>query len=103
MLLSANGEVLPADLDEKLRLLLDHLMYITRPDGTTPLFGDDDGGRLLSFYAAPANDFRATLATGAALFERADYKFVAGDAVEDALWLLGPAKKEQAPLPDLFS
>jgi len=103
VLLSNADIAVPPVLDEKLRLLLDHLMYITRPDGTTPLFGDDDGGRLLSFYAAPANDFRATLATGAALFERADYKFVAGDAVEDALWLLGPAKKEQAPLPDLFS
>src|SRR6185369_5573288 len=121
VLLSNADVAVPPVLDEKLRLLLDHLMYITRPDGTTPLFGDDDGGRLLSFYAAPANDSRATLATGAALFERADYKFVAGDAVEDALWLLGPAKKEQvrkrglpplvqskqrrgqAPLPDLFS
>jgi len=91
VLLANTGAPVPAVLDEKLRLLLDHLMYITRPDGTTPLFGDDDGGRLLSFFAAPANDFRATLAAGAALFERADYKFVAGDAMEDALWLLGPA------------
>ena len=91
VLLSNADRAIPPVLDEKLRLLLDHLMYITRPDGTTPLFGDDDGGRLLSFFARPANDFRATLATGAALFERADYKFVAGDAVEEALWLLGPA------------
>lgn len=95
VLLSNADASIPAVLDEKLRLLLDHLMYITRPDGTTPLFGDDDGGRLLSLFAAPANDFRATLATGAALFERADYKFVAGDAVEDALWLLGPASFDQ--------
>jgi len=121
VLLSNMEESIPPVLDEKLRLLLDHLMYITRPDGTTPLFGDDDGGRLLSFFARPANDFRATLATGAALFERADYKFVARDAAEEALWLLGPGKREQvrkrglpppllgldergqAPLPDLFS
>jgi len=121
VLLSNAEAPIPPLLDEKLRLLLDHLMYITRPDGTTPLFGDDDGGRLLGFFERPANDFRATLALGAALFERADYKFVAGDAVEEVLWLLGPAKKEQvrkrglpplveskpqrgqAPLPDLFS
>ena len=92
VLLSDAAAPIPPLLDEKLRLLLDHLMYITRPDATTPLFGDDDGGRLLSFFNRPANDFRATLATGAALFERADYKFVAGDAVEDALWLLGPVR-----------
>ncbi len=66
-------------------------MYITRPDGTTPLFGDDDGGRLMTLsYPAP-NDFRATLSTGAAIFERSDYKFVSGGVAEDSLWLLGPA------------
>ena len=91
VLLSNADVAVPPVLDEKLRLLLDHLMYITRPDGTTPLFGDDDGGRLLGFFNRPANDFRATLGTGAALFERADYKFVAGNGTEEALWLLGPA------------
>ncbi len=74
----------------KLKALLDHLMYITRPDGTTSLFGDDDGGRLLSFDFRPANDFRATLSNGAALFGRGDYKFVAGELAAETLWLLGP-------------
>ena len=95
VLLSNAEASIPSVLDEKLRLLLDHLMYVTRPDGTTPLFGDDDGGRLLSFFDRPANDFRATLGVGAALFERADYKFVAGDAAEEALWLLGLSQKEE--------
>lgn len=90
VLLSANEEVVAPELNEKLRLLLDHLMYITRPDGTTPFFGDDDGGRLLNLDRRPVNDFRATLATGAAVFERPDYKFVAGGAAEETLWLLGP-------------
>ena len=89
VLLGRDGTV-PMRITRKLELLLDHLMYITRPDGTTPLFGDDDGGRLLPLSSRPANDFRATLATGAALFGRADYKFVAGGAVEETLWLLGP-------------
>ncbi|HEY8187910.1 MAG TPA: heparinase II/III family protein [Pyrinomonadaceae bacterium] len=84
------GPGLHQDVEEKLKALLDHLMYITRPDGTTPLFGDDDGGRLLSFDARPANDFRATLSTGAVMFGRGDYKFVAGEFAEETLWLLGP-------------
>ena len=91
LLLAANQEPVPTELDEKLRLLLDHLMYITRPDGTTPLFGDDDGGQLLPLSHRAANDFRATLSTGAALYERGDYKFVAAETAEDTLWLLGPA------------
>lgn len=71
-------------------LLLDHLMYITRPDGLTPLFGDDDGGRLVMLSESRPNDFRATLSTGAALFNRPDYKFVARELSEETLWLLGP-------------
>jgi hypothetical protein len=90
ILLNTNGIALPQELEPRLKLLLDHLMYLTRPDGTTPLFGDDDGGRLAMLDNRAANDFRSPLATGAALFDRADYKFVAGDASEETLWLLGP-------------
>lgn len=89
ILARANGATLPAAVTEQLTLLLDHLLYITRPDGTTPLIGDDDGGRLVMLEQRPANDFRAALATGAALFQRGDYKFVAGAASAETLWLLG--------------
>jgi uncharacterized heparinase superfamily protein len=89
ILLRANGEKLPIQLPEKLILLLDHLMYITRPDGTTPLFGDDDGGRLLKLDGSGPRDFRAALSTGAAIFNRGDYIFVAAEAREETLWLLG--------------
>ncbi|HEX8455704.1 MAG TPA: alginate lyase family protein [Pyrinomonadaceae bacterium] len=74
-------------LEEKLQLLLDHLMYLTLPGGTTPLFGDEDGGRLAWFDERPHNDFRSTLATGAALLRRGDYKYVAREATEETLWL----------------
>jgi hypothetical protein len=93
ILARANGSGRGGEIEEKLRLLLDHLMHITRPDGTTPLYGDDDGGKLLKFEERHPNDFRAALATGAALFARPDYKHVAGGdggAAEETLWLLGP-------------
>lgn len=89
ILLSRNGMAWPQALEPKLKLLLDHLMYITRPDGTTPFFGDDDGGRLVMLDERAANDFRAVLSTGAVLFKRPDYKFVAGEAAEETFWLLG--------------
>ena len=76
-------------LEEKLAALLDHLMHLTRPDGTTPLFGDDDGGRLAWLDERAPDDFRSTLATGAAIFKRPDYKFVASRATEETLWLTG--------------
>jgi len=90
LILSRRNEIaLPPAVEEAVVKLLDHLMYITRPDGTTPFFGDDDGGRLVMLDTRAANDFRPSLATGAALFSRGDYKFVAGDAAEELLWLLG--------------
>ena len=84
-----NAATCDARLEEKLQASLDHLTHITLPDGMTPLYGDDDGGRLLWFDERAPNDFRATLATGATLFRRPDYKFVAREATEETLWLLG--------------
>lgn len=91
ILLRVNALALPHDLEPKLQMLLDHLMYITRPDGTSPFFGDDDGGRLVMLDDRPANDFRSLQSTGAVLLNRPEYKFVAGAAAEETLWLLGPA------------
>lgn len=89
ILAEANGGGREAKLKDRLAALLDHLMYITKPDGTTPLFGDDDGGRLVQLDEHAANDFRAALSNGAALFARSDYKYVAKEAAEETLWLLG--------------
>src|SRR6266478_5245590 len=75
----------------KLRALLTHLMYLTQPDGRTPLIGDDDGGRLQLLDDRAPNDFRAALATGAVLFEDPEYRHVAGAAAEETVWLLGCA------------
>jgi len=75
---------------QKLESLLDHLMWITRPDGSSPLFGDDDGGRLIKLAPRAANDFRDTLAIGASILKRGDWKYVVGDAPAEMLWLIGP-------------
>jgi hypothetical protein len=89
ILLRVNGLPVPSQLTEKLIALFDHLMYIQRPDGTTPLFGDDDGGRLVMLERRRSNDFRGTLSNGAALFLRPDYKYVIDDVSQETLWLLG--------------
>lgn len=86
----ANNQSVGTEVEERLAGLLDHLMYITKPDGTTPIFGDDDGGRLAMLGENAPNDFRAALSTGVALFGRSDYKYVAGEVAEETLWLLGP-------------
>ena len=95
ILARANGLVMGGEVEEKLTGLLDHLMFMTRPDGGMPLFGDDDGGRLTPLDEREPNDFRAALSTGAALFERPDYKFVSAYPAEETLWLLGPSGLER--------
>jgi len=86
-----NGLPVEPVVRAKLRALLTHLMYLTQPDGRTPLIGDDDGGRLQLLDDRAPNDFRAALATGAVLFEDPEYRHVAGAAAEETVWLLGSA------------
>lgn len=77
--------------EKRLQKALDFLMQITLPDGCTPIIGDDDGGRMLPLIHTEPDDFRGSLALGATIFARGDYKYVAGPASEEILWLLGPS------------
>lgn len=76
-------------LQDKLEGLYEHLFWIRRPDGTWPLFGDDDGGRLIRLMPGAANDFSDTMAVGAAIFKRGNWKLAAGEATSNLIWLLG--------------
>jgi hypothetical protein len=73
----------------------DFSMRVTQPDGTTPPIGGADDGKPIRMEHLPLWDFRPYQAIGAVLFQRADFKYAAGRFHEDALWLLGPAAREQ--------
>ena len=94
LLARAAGESVDAEVAPIHASLCDHLMHLTAPDGTTPFYGDDDGGRLAPLDDRPPEDFRATLATAAVVHNRPDYKYVAGSASEETLWLTGRAGLE---------
>jgi uncharacterized heparinase superfamily protein len=85
----ANGEADDAGLRATVQRLLDHLLHLAAPDGTIPLIGDDDGGRLTQLDRRGADDVRALFATAAALFGRGDYAYAAGDDLAGMLWTLG--------------
>ena len=66
---------------------------MTRPDGTTPIVGDDDGGRALPLTSDEPDDFRGTLAAGADLLARGDLKYTPGNDREESFWLLGRCRR----------
>ena len=76
-------------LNSKVQKLLDFLMCVTQPDGTTPIVGDDDGGRCIPLTDSMPNDFRGTLAVGSVAFRRGDYKYVAEGLSQEIIWLFG--------------
>jgi hypothetical protein len=89
LLAEANGWPEEGALHDRVERLDEFLVHAVHPDGTVPLVGDDDGGRLLRLDGLQTRDARPTIATGAAMFGRGDMRWVGGDAVEECLWLLG--------------
>ncbi len=57
--------------------------------GPLHCLGDDDGGRVFDPRRNRVQHLVDPLATGAVLFDRADFKAAAGDIREETLWLLG--------------
>jgi hypothetical protein len=90
LILARAGNIeLPNEMTERLAKMITHLVCIMRPDGSSPLIGDDDGGRLCILGPRDSDDFRDTIATAAALYGRADWKHAAGNNSFETLWLLG--------------
>ena len=79
----------PDWLWKRLVCMLEFLMHLTRPDGTIPLLGDDDGGRALALHQTSYRSFRDGLCTGAVMFQRPEFKSQSGEFFEESLWLLG--------------
>jgi len=90
ILAGSNNIGLSEELEERIGQMITHLLWSARPHGSSPLLGDDDGGRLIVLGPREPNDFRDTVATAAALFGRGDWKRAADKAAVETLWLLGP-------------
>ncbi len=74
----------------RLENMFEFVQYYARQDGSIPLWGDADDGRLFRFQMNnDINDHRHALAVGAILFSRGDFKLAAGRFYQDVLWLFG--------------
>ncbi|MDB4916311.1 MAG: putative Heparinase family protein [Gemmatimonadetes bacterium] len=85
------GAAVSARTVKRLDSAVGYLADLTRPDGSIPVIGDDDGGRLVLLESRNLMDVRAALGTASVTLARDEYAAVAGGATEELLWLLGPA------------
>jgi hypothetical protein len=94
VLASLNHIPLPPEFDSGMRRMLEALATLAR-GGAVPRLGDDDGGRLFDPSRNRAAHLLDPLATGAVLYQRGDFKKIAGGPREETLWLLGEAGIEE--------
>lgn len=88
VLASLNDMPFAPEYDRRLEQMLDALAVLCRA-GAPSRWGDDDGGRVFDPRRNRAEHLSDPLATGAVLFGRGDYKFLADGLREETLWLLG--------------
>jgi hypothetical protein len=68
--------------------MIEFVMHISRPDGSMPLMGDDDGGRALALSFEDYRCFTDGISSGTVLFSRNDFKSRV-QFHEESLWLFG--------------
>ncbi|MGH7496605.1 MAG: alginate lyase family protein [bacterium] len=98
ILAQRNDVTVPVHLRERLERALEFCMHSQQPDGRHPMIGDNDNAFAFYFGGKKDWDFREYLALGAVLFQRGDFKALAGEYHEACLWLLGPESRSQFDL-----
>jgi hypothetical protein len=88
VLASLNEMPFPAEYDRRLEQMLDALLVLCRASSPSR-WGDDDGGRVFDPRRNRAEHLADPLATGAVLFNRQDFKWLASELREETIWLLG--------------
>jgi hypothetical protein len=89
VLLRHGGVPVPDEAWQRLARMCEFVQAYLKPDGSIPLIGDADDGRMQQLGTQPINEHRYMLSTGAVLFERADFKASARRYWDETFWLLG--------------
>ena len=94
LLARLNGHRFSVRFMRQLEKMLELIQQITKPDGTVPIIGDQDNGRLhrLKVWVNPDHewkDFRPLLAIGSILYDRPDWFTAVGDNWEESVWFYG--------------
>lgn len=90
ILANKNGLNVPELLSRKVEKALEFLVNTVKPDGTWPDMGDNS--EIQAHFITGRSDLkdaRCSIAMGSVLFNRPEFKHVAGDETESLLWMLG--------------
>jgi hypothetical protein len=88
VLASLNDLPIPTEFETTLKRMLEAL-FVLGVQGAPPQLGDDDGGRVFDPNRNRSEHLLDSLAAGAILFHRQDFKAAASGLREETLWLLG--------------
>ena len=84
----ARGTEIAAHYWQRLEAMFDFVRHYLKQDGTAPMIGDSDDGRLIKFKPRAANDHSYLMSFGAVLFESEHLRQY--DRIdEEALWWFG--------------
>lgn len=87
----ANGGTFSADYQRCIESMMDYMATMMDSKGNMPMIGDaDDGYAVILDHSRPFCPYRSLLATGAVLFNRADFKAKAAGFDAKSFALLGP-------------
>ena len=89
----ANGLEIPGRYWGRLEAMFEFVRHYLKPDGTAPIIGDSDDGRLLKFKARPAADHSYLMSVAAVLIEKETFK-QSSRIDEEALWWFGLQGRE---------
>ena len=89
LLLQKHGIAVPQRALDRLHAMLTFVAAYSRPDGTVPLVGDADDGRIQRLGTQHLNDHRHLLSTGAVMFRDGALRAGAARFWGESFWLLG--------------
>lgn len=88
-LMKINGIKAAEETEKRLEKMVEYVMYMHKPDGKFPPIGDVDSGRAYKLTEYDPGNVAHNLSTGAVIFNRGDFKKIAGKFYESSFWLLG--------------
>ena len=89
LMLRQHGQDPPDGCWRRLERMCEFVDAYTKPNGSVPLIGDADDGRVQILGMQQNNDHRYLLSSAAIVFGRSDFKTSASCCWEETFWLLG--------------